>query len=588
MKPFQKEGTSTISLISIVLLYVLLIALILVFSGQMLKDIAEGRTLSNFMIIPLAIVLPIFLLGSIIFNVIRLFKDRARGNPGVRLKIRMILFFSFIALLSSIPQGILSLSFIDTTVQSWFSNKLGTSLEGGVDIALEYHNNQIENLKSLSESNVLTLILQDIERRPSRVYQNLYSIDRSITGIQVFDEQGKVILFEGNEELEVSYSSIRTAEQGLLSKETTNDMTILRALSTYSGRRGEYSVIISKTLPRGFDKKAEQLTGALAIFKQLDKYQSIFRIVLLLFYFFFSFPILLLSILVSFILSEEIMRPITNLENATKKVADGDFSIRILSRPHDELAILIRSFNRMVSELEHSRLKTKQTEKVSAWQEIAQRMAHEIKNPLTPIKLSAQRLLRKYEKDSSDFEKTLQNSVASIIREVENLNTLLQEFRDFARLPSPKPDTLNLKALVQEVAEIYASNNPQIRFDFSDIDENIELQADRKQLYQVFSNLFKNSLESMNQEGDISVRVDLVTKGNLRYCRIQVQDFGTGINPDEYDQVFNPYFTTKQHGTGLGLPIVERIIFDHNGQIWFESEKGIGTTFFIDLPMEVS
>ncbi len=588
MKPFQKEGTSTISLISIVLLYVLLIALILVFSGQMLKDIAEGRTLSNFMIIPLAIVLPIFLLGSIIFNVVRLFKDRARGNPGVRLKIRMILFFSFIALLSSIPQGILSLSFIDTTVQSWFSDKLGSSLEGGVDIALEYHNNQIENLKSLSESNVLTLVLQDVERRPSRVYQNLYSIDRSITGIQVFNEQGNIILMEGDEELGVSYSSIKTAEQGLLSKESTNDMTILRALSTYSGRRGEYSVIISKTLPKDFDKKAEQLTGALAVFKQLDKYQSIFRIVLLIFYFFFSFPLLLLSILVSFILSEEIMRPITNLENATKKVADGDFSIRILSRPHDELAILIRSFNRMVSELEHSRLKTKQTEKVSAWQEIAQRMAHEIKNPLTPIKLSAQRLLRKYEKDSSDFEKTLYSSVASIIREVENLNTLLQEFRDFARLPSPQPDTLNLKVLVQEVAETYASNNPQIRFDFSDIDENIELQADRKQLYQVFSNLFKNSLEALNQEGDIAVRVDLVTKGNLRYCRIQVQDFGTGINPDEYDQVFNPYFTTKQHGTGLGLPIVERIIFDHNGQIWFESEKGIGTTFFIDLPMEVS
>jgi nitrogen fixation/metabolism regulation signal transduction histidine kinase len=240
----------------------------------------------------------------------------------------------------------------------------------------------------------------------------------------------------------------------------------------------------------------------------------------------------------------------------------------------------------MVSELEYSRLKTKQTEKVSAWQEIAQRMAHEIKNPLTPIKLSAQRLLRKYENADSNFEHVLRNSIDSIIREVENLNTMLQEFRDFARLPLPEPETINLAELVREVIATYSAPHQRIEFDITDINEKIEIKADRKQLYHVFTNLFKNAIDSITEKGKIYLRADLVTKGNLRYCRIQIQDTGSGIEPEQYDQVFNPYFTTKKDGTGLGLPIVERIIFDHNGQVWFESEKGVGTTFFIDVPVE--
>lgn len=588
MRPFRFSRSSTIGLLSIMLLYILLIVLILILSNQMLKDIAEGRSLSNFMIIPLAVVLPVFLIGSIIYNVVKLFRERAKRNPGVRFKIRLIIFFSIIAFLSAVPQGILSLGFIDTTVNSWFSNRLGRALQGGLSIALEYHNEQIENLKSINESNVLSIILQDIEKRPDRIWKHLSSIDRSIESVQIFDERGNEILFEGEEQGRVEYGSVEDAEEGLLPKEAKAEVTIIRTLKTYSLDENNYRVVISKVLPQDFDKKAEELTSALAVFKQLDEFQSVFRLVLVVFYFFFSFPILLLAILASFLLSEEIIRPIVNIEDATKRVAEGDFSIRILARPHDELAILIRSFNQMVSELEHSRLKTMQTEKVSAWQEIAQRMAHEIKNPLTPIKLSAQRLLRKYEQNGDDFPGILKNSVSSIIREVDNLTTMLQEFRDFARLPAPQPEPVNLKKLLHEVTVTYDTTYPNVTITI-DTDESLSISVDRSQIYQVFTNLVKNGTEAASKhdrQGEIYIRADLVTKGNLRYCRIQIQDNGSGIDADNYDQVFNPYFTTKKDGTGLGLPIVERIVADHNGQIWFESEKGVGTTFFVDLPVE--
>ena len=178
----------------------------------------------------------------------------------------------------------------------------------------------------------------------------------------------------------------------------------------------------------------------------------------------------------------------------------------------------------MMSELENSRRTTLQTEKVTAWQEIAQRLAHEIRNPLTPIKLSAQRILRRYEKDPDSIGEILEGSVSSIIREVENLDLLLQEFRDFARLPRPSRYPINLAGLLDEIRSQYRSGYPDVSFDFSTVNREIELPLDREQISRVFTNLFKNALESMDNKGTILVRTDLVRKGNTRYCRVQVED----------------------------------------------------------------
>jgi two-component system nitrogen regulation sensor histidine kinase NtrY len=311
--------------------------------------------------------------------------------------------------------------------------------------------------------------------------------------------------------------------------------------------------------------------------------------VLIVFYFFFSFPIFLLSILVSFLLTEEIIRPIVNLEEATRRVAEGDFSFRILSRSADELSHLVGSFNRMVSELSHSREKLKQSEKISAWQEIAQRLAHEIKNPLTPIKLSAQRILKKYTPDpeagGGEFQKVLQASVSSIVREVDNLNDLLVEFREFARLPMPRLQSVHLRELVEEVEAMYTNLSAQVRFDSVHISEDSVILADPGQLKQILANLIRNAIQAMPGGGEISIRSAVVHKEDRRFCRIWIKDSGEGIAEEIRDRVFEPYFTSKKDGAGLGLAIVERIVFDHDGNIWFETEEGVGTTFIIDLPL---
>lgn len=585
MKLARPASTSATGLISLVLIYILLIVLILFFSTQVLKDISRASTLSNVVVIPAALILPVFILGTLVVNIIRLVRERRSGQPGVRFKVRLMLFFTFVAILSSIPQGMLSISFINTTMNSWFSTPTRGALQGGVDIALELINERLAGLSSLGQSPVLASVLRDIAH-PDRVWSDVHSMNSTISGIQVFGANGQEIFFRGNPASRIQGPISVNREDGMLPKDSSRNISILRYLKNFRVGGERYSIVLSTMLPPGFDQKAQALTASREIFTQLDRFGALFRLVLVLFFSIFSLPMLLLSILVSFLLSEEIMQPIVNLEAATRRVAEGDYSYRILGRSSDELAVLVSSFNKMVSELERSRLKIMQTEKVTAWQEIAQRLAHEIKNPLTPIKLSAQRLLRRAQTSPEDIEKILEPSVRSIISEVDNLDKLLREFRDFSRLPAPELAPVNLKQLVVEVAEVHAAPYRNIQLSFEELSPDLVLRADRGQIKQVFINLFKNAFEAITGEGRVTVRADLVRKGNTQYCRIQIQDTGRGIDAEYHNQVFNPYFTTKETGTGLGLPIVERIIFDHKGQIWFETSPGVGTTFFIDLPME--
>jgi nitrogen fixation/metabolism regulation signal transduction histidine kinase len=583
VKAFRSRTASPVGLISIVLIYILLILLILLFSNQLLRDIAQGESFPSRIIIPLGVAVPGFLIAAVIFNIVRLVRERRANRPGVRFKIRLILFFTFIAFLSSIPQTILSISFIDTTLNSWFSSRIGDALEGGVHIALTYYNEEVEELRTLANSPVLKSLLRTVEYRPDQAWTDIRSINSSVRMMQVYDDDGREIAFFGDPEGRSEVPEQKYPREGMIVKESFETMTMLKIYKLVEYGEMEYNLVLGSVLSENFDEEARQLTDSLETFKQLERYRTIFRVVLILFYSFFSVPILLLTILVSFLLSDEIIRPVVNLEEATKRVAEGDFSTRILSRSNDELSALSQSFNSMVSELEKSRKIILQTEKVTAWQEIAQRMAHEIKNPLTPIRLSAERILRKYRTDPEGLEGLLEQAVGSIVREVENLNTLLGEFRDFARLPSPDLSPVPLASILDSTVESFASSYPGVAIDTSGF-RDCAVMADKKQLSQAFYNLLKNAVDAMNEKGKISVSSSLVTKGNLRYCRIQLQDTGAGIPEEDWDQVFNPYFTTKPKGTGLGLPIVERIIFDHKGYIWFETESGVGTTFFIDLP----
>jgi two-component system, NtrC family, nitrogen regulation sensor histidine kinase NtrY len=588
MRIRRTASTSLTSLISLVLLYMLLIGLVLVFSNEILMDLTFSHSFSSVLVIVVGVLFPVALTVTIVLNIARLIRDKTTGRPGVRFKLRLLLFFFFIVMLSSVPQGILSINFIGSATNLWFSGRTGTALRSAQNIALQYYHEKTANLQDFAGSAVLRTLFQDLSRSPRRVWDGIRTIHPSIDSMQVFGPTGQDIYFVGQPATRLTYSQIQGNKPGEVVKDSTGALSFVRVIVAQPRQGSEqYLVVLSEVLPAGFDRGATEITKSLETFQQLDQMQSVFLVGVILFYGFFSLPLLLLSILVSFFLSDEIIRPIVQLEEATRRVADGDFSYRILSRRGDDLSLLVRSFNQMVSELERSRYKLLQTEKVAAWQEIAQQLAHEIKNPLTPIKLSAERILRKYQQlgseEREEFGRILEVSVRAIVTEVDGLSNLLGEFRDFSRMPEPQPQPVNVAQAVQETVATYGSISG-VTFHHEYLDPQLSAMADPSQLRQVLSNLFKNAIDAMNGTGEVFVRADLVKKGNSLYCRIQVQDTGPGIDPEFHDKVFNPYFTTKKHGTGLGLAIVERIVFDHRGQIWFETEQGLGTTFFIDLP----
>lgn len=584
---YHSGGTTSTGLLVVILIFILFIGLIIVFFQQFISNLAYADSTANVIVVIAAIALPLILLAIIVFQISKLARERARRLPGTRFKTRLLLFFAFIALFSSIPQALLSINFINSTITFWLDVQIGEALKGGLNISLDYYDDKVETLRNFGTSYHLHTLLQGMERNPDRVWSNIKDLNSDIDFIGVFDHLGREVFFRGSVEGRVTEFSAIQGFNGSLPKVDREGFSILRHLSRHRIDGEDYAVLSGIILSAGFASRTRSITESLETFNQLGRYKDLFKRVIVVFYFLFSFPVFLLSILVSFLLADEIIQPIVNLEEATRRVAEGDFTVRILSRSNDEFSVLVSSFNRMVGELSGSRKKLLQAEKISAWQEIAQRLAHEIKNPLTPIKLSAQRILKKYNHNKDEFDRILVPAITAIIEEVENLDKMLIEFREFTRLPLPTPERLNLKSLVKEVAAMYRQLSREVRVDISGIPEELEVSVDRNQMKQVFANLIKNSIQAMADGGEITLSADIVEKENRAFCRIWIRDTGEGIDELVRENIFHPYFTTKKDGTGLGLAIVERVIFDHNGTIRFETQKNIGTTFIVDLPMEL-
>ncbi len=584
MSSYLNSKSAYAGLISIVSIYILLIVLILIFANEVILEISSVGSLSSLIFIPLALVLPIFLISTIVYKLIKLIREKQKKRYGSNFKIKLLIFFTFITILSSLPQGVLAVNFINTVIKSWYSSGVEDALKGGLDIAIEYNRSTMENLAIFRDSLVFENIVQNPNAPADRVWNTIKGAFPGVNSLIIFDNQGNRICSKstGDKGLNIDFKEL---ENGKVSRFRDGTRTVIGTRKDFFHTNPRFSAVLTVLLPENFDFNAGNMTNAIQRFIKNRELEDNFLIALILFYTYFSLPIILLSILTSFLLSEEIIQPIAHLEEAIHRVIKGDYTYRILTHSKDDLSNLVNSFNYMVSELELSRNNLAHTEKVTAWQEIAQRMAHEIKNPLTPIKLSAQRILKKYKSSPESMQTILEPAVDVIIKEVDNLTELLSQFKDFARMPTPVREEIHLKNLISEVSLLYSEVSSNITLDLEGIGDII-LKGDRNQIQRVFSNLICNSYESIKESGSVTIRTEGISKGNTYYCRISVTDTGSGIDPDLKKEIFNPYFTTKEGGTGLGLPIVERIVADHKGKIWYESEINVGTTFFIEIPME--
>lgn len=226
-----------------------------------------------------------------------------------------------------------------------------------------------------------------------------------------------------------------------------------------------------------------------------------------------------------------------------------------------------------------------QAQKNAAWGEVARRLAHEIKNPLTPIQLSAERLQHKLSKELQESSADmLQRSTRTIIQQVEAMKRMVDDFSEYARPSKKQVEKINLVELVQEVLTLYASSaGVQIRADF--VDKRVTVEVDPVSIRQVLHNLLKNALEAMDGLGVIDVKLGQVMRNNAVYAELAVYDNGSGLNAEQLDTIFEPYVTTKAKGTGLGLAIVKKIVEEHGGVIWVDTAYNSGAGFIIQLPV---
>ncbi len=575
-------------LASLAIVYLLAVLFVIVLSRQITIGAFGSQPGNLFLFVSVAVLFPAALLVAIGISVARLVRDRRSGRPGSTFKARLTAFFAVVVALSSLPQGVVSVSFLNASLGVLFDANTGVALRDGLRIALQYYDHHVQVHDGIHTAGFFQERSGLVRSDPDLLWRQLNERLPGVASLQVFDEGGVMASAHGEEALFSDYRSSLDSGLGASVRTSRGRERFLRSAEYVPGGGTRSLVVVASRLPAGFDDAAARLTTSVALFEELEKLRPTFLATVSFIYIALASPMFLLSILVGFFLSDQVIRPIESLEAATRRIAQGDFSVRIFSRTTDDLGLLVMSFNRMAQELERNRRLLARTEKVMAWQDIAQRLAHEVKNPLTPIRLATERLRRKYAADSDDFPEVLERTTSTVIKEVDALATLLNEFRSFSRVPDPDFQVASIYGVIAETAEVFHQQS-NVEVDLSGLTKELTLPIDLGQMRQVFMNLFTNAVEASRGGAlTISVSSTEVTRAGAEYCRIRVVDNGPGIPPELQERIFDPYFTTKSEGTGLGLAIVERIVFDHHGQIWLETEQQSGASFFIDMPLELT
>jgi len=292
---------------------------------------------------------------------------------------------------------------------------------------------------------------------------------------------------------------------------------------------------------------------------------------------------IIFAVVASLWIAARISRPIEELARAAGRVATGDWETRVDIRSMDEVGDLARSFNNMTRQLSDQRDKLVQTERVAAWRELARRLAHELKNPLTPLQITVENMVRAKKLPKKQFDEVFKESAATLTAEIENLKTIVGRFSDFSKLPKPQAVEMDAREAVRRVVKLYgpALEEKHIELGTSISAETLPVMGDSELLHRALSNLVLNAMDAMPEGGTLTVAA-VRAKGT---ARISVSDTGAGLTPEECERLFTPYYTTKQHGTGLGLAIVQSVVADHDGTIAVESVEGGGARFVIGLPL---
>jgi nitrogen fixation/metabolism regulation signal transduction histidine kinase len=552
----------------LIFIYLILCVLTVLFSRSFFSEILYDGMVPGKLNLVVFFTIPAALLVFLGIAAVNMIGDIIARRPGIKFKTRLFGYFIIVVVFAAAPMIIVTGISINELLHFWRSIDADAAKTASNTFAVDnysFHIEQFEGLLKKTDWDRITALPQGISS-----VQNF----RNVNG------RWAELSFTGDEKARLDAPPAHA--EGYVMRELPRDKGVVRYVSLPAQNTIR---LISYNIGDDFD------AGMAAIRNQSERFEVIailrdnVKVLSLFYYGVFFFPTLLMTMIIAISLTKRVTTPITELTEATRRVAEGDFSIQIMARRGDELGLLIRSFNAMVQDLEKSRAALVKAEKISIWQTMAQQLAHEIKTPLTPIKLSAERVLRRWRNQPEQIGEIIEDSMMAIIQETEGLSVLLNEFRTLAKPMEPSKSLTKIGEAVEEVLGPYRGSYPEVSFNIEHVSNDIAVKIDKVRFSQALANLVINAIDAMDGKGYIEIRTDTVKKREARFCRLSVRDTGKGISKQDAQNIFTPYYTTKETGTGLGLPIVERIINDHGGSIWFNTAEGTGTTFYIDLPV---
>ncbi len=296
--------------------------------------------------------------------------------------------------------------------------------------------------------------------------------------------------------------------------------------------------------------------------------------------------LLIFTLSIAVLIANKITLPLRFIQNEFRHIELGKKDQHIEYKSKDEIGSLVREHNRMVVELRKNADLLAKSERESAWRDMAKQVAHEIKNPLTPMKLSVQHLERTWKNKDANFDSRLQGTIKTLLEQINTLSNIASEFSDYAKMPEPVNKEMNLIQLLNNVETLF-KNEDKVKVILLPHDfEKITIIADNQLLSRVFVNLVKNAMQSIPENREGLVQISVSTNNNNAI--IEIKDNGMGISTEVLNKLFVPNFTTKDYGSGLGLPISKKIIEDLLGTIWFETKINQGSSFYVKIPIYVA
>ena len=293
--------------------------------------------------------------------------------------------------------------------------------------------------------------------------------------------------------------------------------------------------------------------------------------------------LMVLAVIIAVLVANRLTTPLNLIREKLRQTKLGSRNEYIEWKRNDEIGQLVAEYNRMVDQLTESADLMAKSERELAWREMAKQVAHEIKNPLTPMKLSVQHLERIWKDDIEDKEEKIKRLTQTLIQQIDTLSAIAGEFSNFAKLPKPVIEEIDIVQLLEGLTNFYGQQE-NIKTEFNSENSKVIILADKDQLLRIFNNILKNAVQAIPLEKSGLIRVEITQ--HIQEVIISISDNGEGIDTEEYSNIFQPNFTTKTGGTGLGLSMVKNIIQSMGGEIWFESKLNTGTTFFVKFKSE--